>query len=418
MLVPILSLIATSPNMAHPSFSSVNGSLYVDEKPLQLKGVNWYGFETQQGVFHGLFAQPPSIFLNLLQTNGFNAVRIPLDVDLMLHDRKHGFIKPEAWEANSTNCSHLDSAPADSGNNLDSASAESSVEYCPSHLMRNTSLETLDWFVDALGAHGVLVLFDMHCLSTAGTDASPVFFDASHPVDSVLKAWSTLARRFAGRWNVLGADVFNEPFGATWAMSAPTDMDAFATRAAAAIHAEAADWLIFVEGAAHSPNCSSTIDGDQVECGYGDNLLGVQQHPVVLPVAGKLVYSVHTYGPSQHDRPEFHNANFPTNMPDVWEQHWGYVTSLPNAPAVVLGEWGGPTDGANGQWMEALVAYLQGKQLQSNFFWALNEDGSPRGIITDWTTTPISLDQDKLTLLAQLTPQPTAFTPPSPFRDF
>ena len=44
-----------------------------------------------------------------------------------------------------------------------------------------------------------------------------------------------LAERYANATNVLGADVFNEPFGGTWATGAATDMDAFAVTAAARI---------------------------------------------------------------------------------------------------------------------------------------------------------------------------------------
>ena len=57
--------------------------------------------------------------------------------------------------------------------------------------------------------------------------------------------------------------------------------------------------------------------------------------------------------------------------------------------------------------MDALVSYLGEKRLTSNFFWALNEDGTPEGIITDWTVTPPALDQAKLTLLKKLVPHPT-----------
>ena len=81
------------------------------------------------------------------------------------------------------------------------------------------------------------------------------------------------------------------------------------------------------------------------------------------------------------------------------------------APTIVLGEWGGPTTGANGKWMGALVQYLQDKGIESNFFWALNQDGSPEGIITDWTATPPAVDAGKLAVLAKLTPKPTRFDP-------
>ena len=160
----------------------------------------------------------------------------------------------------------------------------------------------LDWFIDEFAARGIVVLLDLHCLDTGGTNASPVFFNDDFSLDDTLAGWSAMAQRFATKWNVLGADVFNEPFGATWAEGADTDMDAFAVRAAAAIHEYApevratgaaerqtrdiysllpmmmlrsmspprprvAQWLIFVEGASASPNCTAMIDGDLVVCG-------------------------------------------------------------------------------------------------------------------------------------------------------
>ena len=92
-----LLLLGTSVAAVRPAFTSENGTLYADGHAMQLKGLNWYGFETSFGAFHGLYAQPPSVFLDLLQEHQFNAVRIPLDVDLLLDDRKHGYIKSEPW---------------------------------------------------------------------------------------------------------------------------------------------------------------------------------------------------------------------------------------------------------------------------------------------------------------------------------
>ena len=99
-------------------------------------------------------------------------------------------------------------------------------------------------------------------------------------------------------------------------------------------------------------------------------------------------------------------------MPDVWDAHWGQLVSKrsPDTPAVVLGEWGGPVSGANGAWADALVSYLRARDLTSNFFWALNMDGTPKGIILDWTVNPPTLDAAKLALLARLVPHPTNVT--------
>lgn len=251
---------------------------------------------------------------------------------------------------------------------------------------------------------GILVLLDMHCLDVSGTDSSTVFFNSKYSIDDAVAGWVAMAQRYANSWNVFAIDVFNEPFGGTWNIGADTDMDAFSVRVAAAVH-EFTDWLIFAEGTASSPNCTQSIDGDVVTCGYGDNLLGVKSAPVELGQPNKVVYSPHTYGPSQHDRAEFSNANFPDNMPDVWSSHWGYIKDK-NTTAVVLGEWGGPTDGENGLWVDKLVEYLQMNGMQSNFFWYLNTDSNPAGLLMDWTAP----DLDKLAVLETLTPSPTNIT--------
>lgn len=389
----------------------------MDGQPLILKGVNWYGFETGQGVVHGLYAQPVSAFMDLLKSNGFNAVRLPLDLDLILHDRKHGYIKPEPDELAAGDEACFDdflSQEPDTPTRAHDAALRASVCAGPSPLMKNTSLEVLDIMIDKFAESGILVLLDLHCLSTQGTNASPLFYDKSHPIEQTVSGWGTLAKRLGRKWNVIGADVFNEPFGATWATGKASDMDAFALKSAAAIAEHAPDWLVFVEGSAKSPKCDAVIDGDEVQCGFGDNLMGAMTAPICLPT-DRLVYSMHTYGPSQHDRPEFTNAKFPANMPDVWDAHWGALVSNRTArtPALVLGEWGGPTDGENGQWADALVSYLVARDLTSNFFWALNQDGAPEGIITNWKVAPMKTDAGKLALLSRLNPKPTPIKPPA-----
>ncbi|EOD13741.1 hypothetical protein EMIHUDRAFT_246614 [Emiliania huxleyi CCMP1516] len=77
--------------------------------------------------------------------------------------------------------------------------------------MQNTSLQVLEIMVDEFAKRGILVLLDLHCLSTKGTNASPVFFDSSHTVAQALQGWGKLARSFGAKKNVLGGDVFNEP---------------------------------------------------------------------------------------------------------------------------------------------------------------------------------------------------------------
>ena len=53
--------------------------------------------------------------------------------------------------------------------------------------------------------------------------------------------------------------------------------------------------------------------------------------------------------------------------------------------------------------MSKIVDYLVANDMQSNFFWCLNSDSDPTGVVVDWAT----FDEAKLALLATLTPEPT-----------
>ena len=349
-------------------WTSEDGVLKVNGKQARLKGASWFGFETTRRSPHGLWGNTnSSFFLDFLANNSFNALRMPLDLDLMLHDAPHERV-------------------ADDPKNTLSA------------------LQYLDFLISECATRGIVVLLDMHCLDTKGTNQSPVWFNSQFSEQDALDGWTAMAKRYKNQWNVFAIDVFNEPFGGTWAEGKPTDMDAFATKVGAAVAAQGADWLIFVEGTFKSPNCSKVYDGISVTCGYGDNLLGVAQHPVQLANPKKLVYSMHTYGPSQHSRPEFTDPAFPKNMPAIWHDHWGYVAGK-TGNAVVLGEFGGPVTGATVEWYAELVDYLTKQNLQDTFFWCLNSDSGTTGLLVDWKTP----DTAKLALLEKLQPAPTDF---------
>ena len=207
-------------------------------KPLHLKGINWYGFGTKQGVFSGLYAQPVSWFLSFLERNEFNAVRVPLDLELILNNRKPGFIFPEHNECDAEQWSRLVlniSPDDDRSTTLPSSQRDvlrgaaqrdrllqdraiaardlvNNGSQCASHLSGMNSLAALDWFIDQFAALGILVLLDLHCLSPNclkkkknghGQEIQlgpQLFFDDENPVDLVLKGWKELAQRFAGKW--------------------------------------------------------------------------------------------------------------------------------------------------------------------------------------------------------------------------
>jgi len=176
-----------------------------------------------------------------------------------------------------------------------------------------------------------------------------------------------------------------------------TDWNSAAERIGNAILSRVNNWLIFVEGNAGSPPCEKA-------CFYGENLKGVKSNPVRLNVPNMLVYSPHSYGPQVYPQPYFNDANFPDNMPAIWDDHFGYIKDM-KGPAVVTGEWGGNLQGKNGVWMNAFVNYLKNRKMTDTFFWCLNPDSGDTGGLLDYDwVTPV---QDKLDLLAKLVPNPS-----------
>ena len=122
--------------------------------------------------------------------------------------------------------------------------------------------------------------------------------------------------------------------------------------------------------------------------------------PLNIP-ANRLLLAPHTYGPDVYVQPYFNASNFPSNMPAIWDQHFGQFVQA--GYAVMLGEFGGKFgrgDARDVQWQNALVDYMVGKGMRSGFYWSWNPNsGDTGGILDDdWTT----VRTDKVQLLQRL----------------
>lgn len=104
-----------------------------------------------------------------------------------------------------------------------------------------------------------------------------------------------------------------QPHGAaTWGRENPsTDWNDAAVQIAEYLLKRHSDWpgLVFVEG-----------------INYSTDFRGYKDFPIDLGKEewnDRLVLSPHQYGPSVVELAMFHAPNFPANMPDEWESHWG-----------------------------------------------------------------------------------------------
>jgi endoglucanase len=369
ILVLLLSVFLAPCSAA--AYSVVDGRIVdAQGQAVQLRGVNWSGFETTDHVVHGLWARNWKSTIDQMRDLGFNAVRLPVCPGTLR------------------------------------GSAPSSIDYALNpDLAGLDSLGLLDAVVHYLDARGLYVLFDHHRPDCAAI--SELWYTAQYPEAQWIADLTLLAARYGGVARVIGVDPKNEPHGAaTWGTGNPaTDWNRAAERAAAAVRSVAAHWLIFVEGIQQNPSCSAN-DGEF----WGENLEPLACTPLAIP-ADRLVLSPHTYGPDVFAQPYFDDPAFPANMAAIWERRFGRFVGAGHA--VVIGEFGGKYgegDPRDVKWQDALVDYLLGKGIGSAFYWTWNANsGDTGGILRDdWTT----VREDKLALLGRLWNRPSSPPPP------
>lgn len=347
-------MLLSTANFFHTSGNQI---LDVNNKTVRIAGVNWFGFETHNYVVHGLWARNYMDMMKQMVQLGFNTMRIPYSTDMF--------------------------NPANTPNGINFS--------LNPDLQGKSSLQILDKIVAGAGQVGLRIILDHHSSIHDNHSSEPLWYipgSSTYTEQAWIDNWKALAQRYAGNATVIGADLHNEPHGeASWGDgNLATDWQLAAQRGGDAILGVNPDWLIFVEGVATYNHKSYW---------WGGNLLGAASHPVVLSAANHLVYSVHDYPKSVFDQTWFNAANYPKNLPGVWDQYWGYLYRQNIAP-VWVGEFGSKLQiTSDQQWYRQITAYLAdttgapaGGQGISWTWWAWNPDsGDTGGILQgDWKT--------------------------------
>ena len=326
-----------------------DGRLYKGSDEVTLRGVSWFGFDTTDHALHGLWTgQTTTDFLDQVESLGFNALRIP--------------IAPESLRVDTP-------LPGWTG-------VEDMV----------TSRELLEHLLDESHQRGLYVLLDHHtCSSAAGHLAASPLACSGYTEDDWLDDLEDMAELSASYDNVVGIDLFNEPYGLTW-----SEWRSMSEAAAASVMSINPRTLVFVQGVGGD---SSYGENNPF---WGENLYEAATDAPDIPVS-RLVYSPHTYGPSVYDQSYFSDPSFPDNMPAIWDEHFGHLVG---AHPVVPGEFGGRNTGEDAIWQEAFVDYMVDAEMSSFFYWSLNPNSGDTGgiLLDDWMT----VDEGKLATLAPL----------------
>ncbi len=335
-------------------FTSSAGKIFKNGAQLRLKGVNWFGFETNTHVVHGLWARGYKEMISQMKNLGFNAVRLPV-CPLTI-----------------------------------SGTSVSSVDYSKNADLKGlNSLQVLDKVLGELNNQGMYILLDHHRPDCEAI--SELWYTPSYSESSWITDLKTMANRFSSLPNFLGIDLKNEPHGAaTWGTgNLSTDWNKAVERAGQAVLSVNPNLLIFAEGIGENSSCSSNQGHF-----WGANLEPQRCTPIStssIP-AQKLVLSPHVYGPDVGYQTYFTDPSFPDNMSTIWDTQFGYLTS--SGFSLVPGEWGGRmgTNGGSGQDLtlqQTWVNYMKNKHICDSFYWSWNPNsGDTGGILQDDWLTP------------------------------
>ncbi|GJM63801.1 cellulase family glycosylhydrolase [Persicobacter diffluens] len=331
---------------------------------VRLTGVNWFGFETTELVPHGLWARDLKSMLVQIKDQGFNCIRIPW-CNAML--RPGASIKINSF-------------------GVDAYTGVSPMNAYEATL--NKPIEILDIMVEWCQEHDIKIILDNHSREPGGYMNETLWYTEDCPETQWISDWVFMADRYRDYDAVVAMDLNNEPHGeASWGTGNPlTDWNKAAERCGNAILEVNPHVLIMIEGVEKY--------GEDVYW-WGGNLMGVRDFPVQLSNPEKLVYAPHEYGPTVFQQDWFTAPEFPENLPQVWEQHFGYLYSEGISPLFV-GEFGiRDAGGADEVWFDAFLKYMAADY--SWTFWCWNPNsGDTGGLLGDNWSDIVSWKMEKI----------------------
>lgn len=328
--------------------------------PVQLVGISWFGLETGNFSLHGLWTRSLDSFLDQIAALGFNTLRIPFSNQLF---------EPES----TPNSIDLEQNPGLAGLN---------------------GLGILDALVAEAELRGLRIILDRH--HPDANSPTALWYSDRYDEARWISDWVMLATHYADNATVIGFELHDSPHDpATWGDASPTtDWRAAAERAGNAVLAANPDLLILVQGI-------ETVGTTRTY--WGGNLSAAVTAPVNLAVPARLLYSAHDFSASVSNQDWFNAADYPANLPAVWDEHWGYLARDGVAP-VLLSAFGSRLETeSDRQWFEAVTDYLQQRELPFAY-WCLNPNSGDTGglLLDDWQT----VDAEKLEGLEGLLAQP------------
>jgi endoglucanase len=332
-LLPILGLV-----LANTTWRVENNMTTLNGAPYPIQGANFHGIESDSHAPLGLFDKPLSFFLDFLQEQGFNSLRLPLPFEAM--------------------------------SDLDGYLVQDCVGAEPSLHAGMPVSQLIQRILDETTARNISVLVDLHTVGGVITE-KPRTDQVSE--DRVVSAWVSFMQRFGSQ--VFAAELKNEPHGSV-------TLDEFFQHCALVaeaitLHAPEFQGLFFISGVqANGSAWGGSYDRNTLQSA---SFRGIK-HPNVLCTGNisvdRIVLCPHIHGTSV--RGEGARSEGET----VWEDTYGFLTTLDNhwgnTSALVVSEYGGFFQDSDLDFYERWLTWMQSKGFRAG------------GYV--WATTPFSRD--------------------------
>ena len=324
---------------------------------VKLRGLNWFGFESDCKIVHGLWTRGLDSFFDFFVDYQYNAIRLPFGRDTI-----------DQWDTSFPKWDCL--------NTENAWITGLSVKTC-FHVFFQKAAEA-----------GIVILLDFHSIADSVITPSPITSTFSE--NDFVYVWLMMLKEFGHYPNLLGIDLKNEPHGDySW-----TDWGPFVARVVHRLVKEAPllhNKLIFIEGV---ENTASVWGGSFQEMPRSNEWLEVWN-------SNQTVFSPHLYGVSVRGSVALQDTY--TSF-DRW---FGFLSKYHNK-CVVLGEIGGWFIDDDAVWHLHISNYLKKRNIRNIFYWALNPDSHDTGglLYNNWWT----VDTQKISFQEGLQPSPSEFT--------
>lgn len=374
-LVKFLDSSAKAQNLNSNNYTTTNGVIFKNNQPIQLRGINWFGFETDKHSVGGL-ATPGTTYKQIISSAkrlGFNAVRLPFcPISIGI---SAGGISAPVQPINVSTTINPDLADPVTGRVLNSA-------------------QIFDIILNELNNQGMYILLDHHTIvcDISGAERPSKWYSSAfnYTESDWINTLKYVTERYSNLEYLMGIDLMNEPHTSSegavyWGSRNPTDdWKLAAEKAGEAVLSVNPNILIFIEGVAFgsvnpdiNPPC--ILDGPS---SYAEVLMPVRCFPIDIAKIpkNKQVFSPHFYGPGYFNflnQPNalFTSPAFPNTVTGVLDRNFGYLTN--QNYTVVPGEFGGAYDKSTPKdkiFQDKVVDYLITKKICNFFYFTLNAE--------------------------------------------